>query len=67
MGLLDDRVLSNRDGLEWGFRALSAAGYDVQWSLLPDSRHAMLTDRQWALSDESWELVVDAVVHAERN
>ncbi|MDJ0662977.1 MAG: carboxylesterase family protein [Acidimicrobiia bacterium] len=65
MGLLDDGGFSIRDGLEWSYKALSEAGYEATWTLLPDSRHATLMDSQWALSDESWELVVETVLNAD--
>lgn len=59
MGLLADGSFSLRDSQEWAYQALLDAGYNAEWVLLPDSTHT-------SLSSESRALLIDTIVHAER-
>ena len=69
MGLLDDGSASSLEGLQWGHKTLVDAVYDARWLLLPDSQHGTgefgVVD--WGLSNAGWAMVVDTVVHAERD
>jgi acetyl esterase/lipase len=58
MGLLEDGGFSIRDGNQWAYETLLAAGYDTEWVLLPDSTHESLTPDATAL-------LIDTIVHAE--
>jgi predicted esterase len=59
MGLLDDGRLSLRDSNEWAYQTFLDAGYDTELVLLPDSTPG-------SVSAEGRGLVIDTVVHAER-
>lgn len=65
MDFLDDGIFSNLEAQEWAYRAFLDAGYETTWTVLPDSRHANIGDRNWAMSDQSWQLAVDAILDAE--
>ncbi len=59
MGLLANGSFSLRDSQEWAYQTLLDTGYDAEWVLLPDSTHM-------SLSSEGQALLIDTVVHAER-
>jgi acetyl esterase/lipase len=65
MGVLDDDTFSNQEAQHWAYQALLDAGYQATWALLTDSHHASAGSRNWAMSDEAWQLTIDTVVNAE--
>lgn len=65
MGILDDGSLSSTEANQWAYQTLLDAGYTTTFALLSDSRHAMAGDRNWAMSDQAWQLAIDTVLNAE--